>query len=75
MWLRFQRESTLSQWYQSRVGASSARWRKGNIVALVRKLLMALWKYLETREFSQGAVLVLWEKKLNGRLPAATRPA
>lgn len=45
------------------------------IVALARKLLVALWKYLETGEVPEGAVRVPWEKQLNGRLPAAARPA
>jgi hypothetical protein len=41
------------------------------IVALARKLVVALWKYLERGEVPEGATLVPWEKKLNGRLPAA----
>jgi hypothetical protein len=44
-------------------------------VALARKLLVALWKYLEHGEVPAGATKVPWQKKLNGRLPAATRPA
>ena len=38
------------------------RWRVG-IVALARKLLVALWKYLETGELPEGAVLVDWQSK------------
>jgi transposase len=75
MWLRHQPESALSRWYQRRFGAGNARARKVGIVALARKLLVALWKYLEHGEVPEGAAKVAWEKKLNGRLPAAARPA
>lgn len=75
MWLRHQPDSVLSVWYQRRFGAGNARARKIGIVALARKLLIVLWKYLEKGEVPEGAVLVPWEKKLNGRLPAAARPA
>jgi transposase len=75
MWLRHQPESALSRWYQERFGAGNARARKIGIVALARKLLIALWKYVEQGEVPEGAVVVPWVKKLNGRLPAAARPA
>jgi hypothetical protein len=39
-------------------------------VALARKLLIALWKYLEGGEVPEGATMVPWLKKLNGRLAA-----
>jgi transposase len=60
-WLRYQPQSELSQWYQRRFGAGNTRLRKLGIVALARKLLVALWKYLETGEVPAGAELV--EKK------------
>jgi transposase len=75
MWLRHQPTSALSLWYQRRFGEGNARARKVGIVALARKLLVALWKYLEHGEVPEGAALVPWQKKLNGRLPAASRPA
>jgi transposase len=75
MWLRHQPNSALSRWYQRRFGEGNARSRKVGIVALARKLLIALWKYLERGEVPEGATKVAWEKKLNGRLPAASRPA
>jgi transposase len=55
-WLRFQPESALSQWYQSRFGGGSKRMRKIGIVALARKLLIALWRYVEFGELPEGAV-------------------
>jgi transposase len=75
MWLRHQPNSALSLWYQRRFGEGNARARKVGIVALARKLLVALWKYLEHGEVPEGATLVPWKQKLNGRLPAASRPA
>ena len=55
-WLRFQPDSALSQWYQSRFGGGSKRLRKIGIVALARKLLIALWRYVEFGEWPEGAV-------------------
>lgn len=71
MWLRHQPRSELSLWYNRRFGSGNARARKVGIVALARKLLIALWKYLKNDEVPEGALLTSWEKKLNGRLPAA----
>jgi transposase len=56
-WLRWQPESELSLWYQSRYGKGSKRVRKIGIVALARKLLIALWKYVEQDVVPAGAVL------------------
>jgi transposase len=75
MWLRHQPASGLSLWYQRRFGRGEARSRKVGIVAPARKLLVALWKYLEPDEVPAGATKVSWEKELNGRLAAAARPA
>jgi transposase len=69
-WLRHQPNSALSLWYQRRFGSGNSRARKVGIVALARKLLIALWKYLEGGEVPEGATIVPWVKKLNGRLPA-----
>ena len=56
-WRRFQPDSSLSQWYERRFGAGSARLRKLGIVALGRKLLIALWRFLKTGVLPEGAVL------------------
>ncbi len=56
-WLRFQPDSQLSRWYQERFGRGSKRLRKIGIVALARKLLIALWRYLEFGEIPAGARL------------------
>jgi transposase len=56
-WLRFQPESALSRWYRARFGHGSSRLRRIGIVALARKLLIALWRFLETGVVPEGAVL------------------
>jgi len=56
-WLRYQPESDLSRWYQERYGHGSPRLKKIGIVALARKLLIELWKYLQTGAPPAGAVL------------------
>ena len=56
-WLRFQPTSKLSRWYRERFGGGGRRARKIGIVALARKLLVELWKYLETGVIPEGATL------------------
>jgi transposase len=65
-WLRWQPGSELSQWYLRRFGLGNGRSRKLGIVALARKLLIALWKYLEQGEVPKGARLADWRKKVKG---------
>jgi transposase len=48
LWLRYQPASALSIWFRERVGDQKGRVRRIAIVALARKLLVALWRYLET---------------------------
>lgn len=55
LWLRWQPGSKLSQWYERRFGAGNKRARKVGIVALARKLLIALWRYVEHGELPEGA--------------------
>jgi len=54
-WLRYQPQSELSRWYQRRFGQGNSRLRKVGIVALARKLLIALWRYLETGNVPEKA--------------------
>jgi transposase len=56
-WLRYQPESELTKWYEKNFGHGSKRIRKIGIVALARKLMIALWRYLETGAIPEGAVL------------------
>jgi transposase len=64
-WLRYQKGSALSQWYWKRFGKGSKRQRRIGIVALARKLLVALWRYLEHSEVPEGAAEVPWQAKIN----------
>lgn len=56
-WLRLQPQSALSKWYKVRFGSGGARLRRIGIVAMARKLLVALWRYIETDELPDGALL------------------
>ena len=55
LWLKHQPESELSRWFQARVGKLKGRIRRIHIVALARKLMIALWKYLTTGLVPAGA--------------------
>lgn len=57
MWLRHQPNSALSIWFGQRVGTQKGRVRRIAIVAMARKLLVALWRYLQTGLVPTGAVL------------------
>ena len=72
-WLHWQPDCQLSRWYQERFGHGSARLRKLGIVALARKLLVALWRLVAYGEVPQGAVLADWYQKVTGRC-AKRRP-
>ena len=56
LWLRHQPDSALSQWFVQRF-SGTARGRKVGIVALARKLLIALWQMTRTGEVPSGARL------------------
>jgi transposase len=57
LWRRYQPGSELTQWFEKRVGEAKGRVRKIFIVALARKLAVALWRYLETGTVPTGARL------------------
>jgi transposase len=56
-WLRYQPDSALSRWFRERVGNLKGRPRRIAIVAMARKLLVALWRYLQTGIIPTGANL------------------
>jgi transposase len=56
-WLRFQPKSRLTQWYKWRFAYGNKRSRKVGIVAVARKLLIDLWRYLEFGVLPEGALL------------------
>lgn len=56
-WLRWQPQSELSLWFRERYGPGSRRSRRVGIVALARKLLVSLWRFLETGVVPPGAIV------------------
>jgi len=57
LWLRHQPGSALSLWFQERVRRNGGRLKKPMVVALARKLLIALWKYATAGVIIEGAVM------------------
>ena len=56
-WLRFQPNSKLSRWFNERFAGGGSRMRRIGIVALARKLLISLWRYLEHGVIPEGAII------------------
>jgi transposase len=56
-WLRYQPSSQLSRWFNQRFAGTGKRLRRIGIVALARRLAIALWRYLEHGEIPDGAIL------------------
>jgi len=69
-WLRWQPGSELSRWYERRFASHGKRARKVGIVAVARKLLIALWRYLTDGEMPAGARLVSWRAKVGAKASA-----
>ena len=57
LWVRHQPGSALTTWFKQRVAHNGGRFKKSTIVALARKLLVALWKYVHDGVVIEGAVL------------------
>lgn len=57
LWLRHQPDSALALWFHDRVKRNGGRLRKTTIVALARKLLVALWKYVTAGVVIEGAAM------------------
>lgn len=57
LWLRHQPESALSLWFQERVQRNGGRLKRTTIVAMARKLLVALWRYATSGVVIEGALL------------------
>ena len=57
LWLRHQPQSALALWFEERVKRNGGRHKKSTIVALARKLLVALWKYVTAGVVIEGAVM------------------
>ena len=55
--LKFQKNSTLAQWYRTQTADGRSGTRKVMIVALARKLLIALWRFVTSGEIPNGVTL------------------
>jgi transposase len=56
-WLQLQPDSAMTQWFNRRFASGGKRMRRVGIVALARRLVIALWRYLKHGEIPAGAVL------------------
>jgi transposase len=56
-WVRHQPRSALSLWFKARIKQNNGRLKKTKIVALARKLLVALWKYVNADVVIEGAMM------------------
>jgi transposase len=56
-WLRWQRESALTHWFERRFAAAGKRARRIGIVAVARKLIIALWRFVEQGVIPEGAIV------------------
>jgi transposase len=57
LWLRYQPDSAPSRWFHDRLGRAGGRMKKTLIVALARKLLVALWRYATQGVVIEGAIM------------------
>ena len=57
LWLRHQADSTLSRWFRIRTANAGKRAKRIAIVALARKLIVALWRYLTTGLVPEQAMM------------------
>jgi transposase len=57
LWVRYQPQSVITKWFEARFARGGKRSRRVGIVAVARKLLIALWRYLETGVIPEGAIV------------------
>jgi len=67
LWVRYQPDSALTRWFMERFGNGTSRQRRVGIVALARRLLIALWRYVEHGEIPAGAKLKTADKRRSSR--------
>ncbi len=67
LWLRYQPESALTRWYERKYAQGSKRLRRIGIVALARRLLIDLWRFLETAALPEGVATKAYKAPPTGR--------
>jgi hypothetical protein len=60
LWLRYQPESSHAAWFRDRVGSLQGRIRRITIVALARKLLIAIWRFVTLGLAPEGAIIAAY---------------
>src|SRR5258708_22971471 len=73
LWLRYQPGSALAAWFRERVGTLQGRTRRIAIVVMARKLLIALWRYVETGVTPDGVEITCVAARLRRRGRSADR--
>ena len=71
LWIRYQPQSELTRWYINKTANQGTRIRRIAIIALARKLVIALWKYAMQGEIPRGAKFKSAEQKRRHRLTAS----
>ena len=56
LWRKYQPDSALSKWYEGHAANQSTRIRRIMLIALARKIIVALWRYVETGLVPEGAI-------------------
>ena len=57
LWRKYQPQSPLSRWYAAKTREQSPRIRRIMLIALARKLAIALWRYVETSVVPEGVIM------------------
>src|SRR6516162_5783266 len=73
LWIKHQPKSTLTRWFLARTMGQGRRVKRIMIVAVARKLAIALWRYVEHGLVPQGAILVSPAATAHTHVPAARR--
>ena len=68
-WVRFQPKSKLTRWFEERFGGAGKRVRRVGIVAVARRLLIDMWRFLETGSSAQGRAAEKSRSRLDAEKP------
>jgi transposase len=72
LWRKYQPQSALCRWYEGRAAGQSPRIRRIMLIALARKLAVALWRYVEMGLVPEGAVVDTVTAEAKDVMAAAT---
>jgi transposase len=66
LWRKYQSDSALAKWYEERAAGQSPRVRRIMLIAQARKLIVALWRYVEIGLVPEGAISCANDVALDG---------